>query len=253
MHAKAVILFILTFLFSQLSFAQSSATMEESHVDYTISPAMISSGNVQVAYEWLEPSEFKHKEIVVTDLHKVSALHPGKNHMVASKIAFVSRRSFDELNYASMAKTSFISRMLNSVAISQKSIELWHVTNRVKAYNIPFKVSFDFRFKEVSPSSIGAAANYLRHEGAGVQAKGRERFMILDMSNFSQLMYRNYSLVYMKEISDKETLVISTVVAGFNKEMADRFFNLPPISTTRKTMMDNFETQIMQIVREIQN
>lgn len=249
MHAKAGFLFILTLLFSHLSLAQ----VEESHVDFTVSPALISSGEIQVAYEWLEPSTFKTKELAVSDLTKVSALHPGKNHMVASKIAFVSRRSFDELNYASMAKSSFISRMLNAVSISQKSSELWYVTNRVKAYKIPFKVSFDFRFKEVPAASVGAAANYLKDEGSGVSGKGRERFMILDMTNFSQLMYRNYSIVYMKEISEKETLVISTVVAGFNKDMADTFFNLPPFSTTKKTMMDNFETQIMQIVREIQN
>jgi hypothetical protein len=253
MHTKAVVLFILTIFLSYLSLAHGSTPLEESHVDYTVSPSVVSAGDIQVAYEWLEAADFKNKELAVTDLHKVSALHPGKNHMVASKIAFVSRRSFDELNYASMAQTSFISRMLNSVSISQKSSELWRISNRVKAYNIPFKVTFDFRFKEVSASAVGAAANYLRNEGAGVSAKGRERFMILDMTNFSQLMYRNYSLVYMKEIGQNETLVISTVVAGFNKEMADRLFNLPPISSTRKTMMDNFETQIMQIVREIQN
>jgi hypothetical protein len=249
MHAKSVLLFILTLIFSHLTFAQ----VEESHVDFTVSPSLISSGEIQVAYEWLEPSELKNKDVAVTDLHKVAALHPGKNHMVASKIAFISRRSFDELNYASMAKSSFISRMLNAVSISQKSSELWNVTNRVKAYKIPFKVSFDFRFKEASAASIGSAANYLKDEGAGLAGKGRERFMILDMTNFSQLMYRNYTIVYMKEISEKETLVVSTVVAGFNKNMADTFFNLPPFSTTKKTMMDNFETQIMQIVREIQN
>ena len=249
MHAQAILLLVLSLLFSPFTLAQ----VEESHVDFTVSPSLISTGEIQVAYEWLEPSAFKTKEMVVADLTKVAALSPGKNHMVASKIAFVSRRSFDELNYASMAKSTFISRMLNAVSISQKSSDVWNVTNRVKAYKIPFKVSFDFRFKEVSAATVGAAANYLKDEGSGVAGKGRERFMILDMTNFSQLMYRNYSIVYMKEISEKETLVISTVVAGFNKDMADNLFNLPPFSTTKKTMMDNFETQIMQIVREIQN
>lgn len=249
MQAKALLLLVLSLIFSQLTFAQ----VKETHVDFTVSPSLISSGEIQVAYEWLRPSDLKTKELAVTDLHKVAALHPQKNHIVASKVAFVSRCSFDELNYASMAKSNFISRMLNAVSISQKSPELWNITNRVKAYKIPLKVSFDFRFKEVSAASIGSAADYLRDEGAGLTGKGRESFMILDMTNFSQLMYRNYSIVYMKEISEKETLVISTVVAGFNKEMADNFFNLPPFSTTKKTMMDNFETQIMQIVREIQN
>lgn len=248
MFAQVVTALSLTLLLTVSTFAQS----EESHVDFTIRPSAMMAGDIQVAYEWLEPSEFKNKELAVTDLMKVSSMYPEKNHTVAAKIAFMSKRSFDTLSYAQMNSNDFISRMLNSVATRQKGPDLWQVTNKVKAYKIPFKITFDFRFKEVTAASLGAAATYLRDEAAGV-AGGRERFMVLDMSNFSQLMYRNYSLVYMKEIGKNETLVVSTVVAGFNKNMADNFFNLPPLSTTKKTMMGNFRSQIMQIVTEIKN
>jgi hypothetical protein len=229
------------------------AQVEESHVDFTLAPALLESGKVQVAYEWLEPAELKTKEMAITDVPKVASLHPDKNHTVAAKLAFVANRSFEELSHSAMNTKGFISKMLHAVTISQKTDDTWAVSNRVKAYSIPFRISFDFRFRETNAASISTAANYLKEEAASVAGKGRERFMILDMTNFSQLMYRNYSIVYMKELGPKKTLVVSTVVAGFNKNMADKIFNLPPINTTEKTMMANFRMQIMHMVREIQN
>jgi hypothetical protein len=249
MNTIARPLVFFAFLFSSLVFSQ----IEESYVDFTLSPARLQNREIQVAYEWLEPSEFKTKEMAVTDLIKIASLHQEKNHMVAAKVAFIANRSFDNLSHASLNTKSFISKMLNATAIQPKAPETWIITNKVKAYGLPFKITFDLRFREVSSSAIGTAGGYFKDEASGISGNSRERFMVLDMSNFSQLMYRNYSIVYMKELNHKETLIVATVIAGFNKDMADKLFDHPPINHTRKTMMNNFRSQIMQMVREIQN
>lgn len=247
---KALFLALLSFaLFNSRSFAQTI----ERNIDFTVSPALMLDGNIQVAFEWLTPADFRKKELGLTDVPKISELHANNNQMIASKIAFVSHKSFDDLSYSKMAKMNFISDMLNAVAISQKTTDVWRVTNKVKAYSIPFKVSFDFQFKEVAASTLGIqVVRYLKDEASGLRGTTKERFMVLDMTNFTQLIYRNYALIYMKEISPKETLIVSAIITGFNLRTADSFFNLPPFSTTKGTMMNNLKTQIMHMAESIQ-
>ncbi|MBA2404488.1 MAG: hypothetical protein H0V66_06940 [Bdellovibrionales bacterium] len=249
MKARALAVLLLTLL-STLSFAQTV----EKHVDFTVSPGVILDGSIHVAFEWISPANFRNKSLSQMDLQKISALHPNNNQMIVSKIAFISKTSFDNLTYAKMNNANYIAEMLNSVSIRQKTTDTWSVTNKVKAYSIPFKVSFDFKFKEVTPAVLGASlVNYIKDEASGLKGTGRERFMTLDMTNFSQLMYRNYSIVYMKEISPTETMIVSGIIAGFNLQEGNTFFNLPPFSTTKSTMMGNLKTQIMQMAHSIQN
>lgn len=246
---KALIVALLSFLFVLNQFAHA----EERSVDFTVSPGVILDGTIQVSYEWLSPSEFQKKDLSILDLPRLRDLHPGNNHMVASKIAFIARKSFEQLSYAHMNTAAYISSMLNSVAIRQKSADTYYVTNKVRAYSIPFKVGFDFKFKEVSSSALGSSiTQYLRDEASGLKGTGKERFLTLDMTNFSQLMYRNYSIVYMKEISANETLIVSGVIAALDLDMANTFFNIPPFSTTKSTMMENMRGQIGHMARKIQ-
>lgn len=248
---KAIYLLLISFvlILSGLGFAQT----EERNIDFTVSPAIILDGDIQVAFQWTTPNDFRKTELSLMDLPKISDLQPGNNQLVVSKIAFISKKSFDNLSYNKMNSTSFISDMLNSVGIRQKESDLWYVTNRVKAYNIPFKVSFDFKFKEVAGSTLNSQVlNYIKDEASGVKGTGRERFMTLDMSNFSQLMYRNYSIVYMKEISPNETMIVSGIIGGFNLHTANSFFNYPPFSSTKSTMVGNLRDQILHMARSIQ-
>jgi hypothetical protein len=184
---------LLFMLLGLISFAHSQVM--ESHVDFTVGPGTIQGGSIQYAHEWLEPSEFKNKEMAAVDIVGVSKLHPDNIQLVAAKVAFVSKKSFDQLSHSKMNNADFISEMLDSVGIRSLNADTWRVTNKVKAYAIPFKVSFDFKFNEVSAGSIGKAASYLKGEATGMKGT-RERFMTLDMSSFSMLMYRNYCIVY---------------------------------------------------------
>jgi hypothetical protein len=236
-------------LFSTLTFAQT----EERNIDFTLSPALILDKKIQVAFEWLDPAHFKMKHLGVVDLPKISEQNANKNQMIAAKIAFISNNSFDDLSHSKMNNKTFISEMLSSIGISQKTSDIWRVTNRVKAYGLPFKVSFDFNFKEVASKTLGnQVVKYLSDEASGLKGTGKERFMTLDMTNFSQLIYRNYAIVYMKEISPKETLIVSVIITGFDLSAANSYFNLPPFSTTKSTMMGNFKTQIFNMARSIQ-
>jgi len=249
MKALSLVVILLTLLFNAFSYAQT----EEKNIDFTVSPGVILDGNIQVAFEWLTPNDFRKKELSLMDVPKISALHPTNNQMIASKVAFISKKSFDDLAYSKMNNTAFISDMLNSIDIRQKATDVWYVTNRVKAYNIPMRVSFDFKFKQVAGNTLGPQLlNYIKDEGSALKGTGRQRFLVLDMTNLSQLMYRNYSIVYMKEISLTETLIVSGIIAGFDLKTANAFFNFPPFSSTKSTMMGNMKSQILHMCHSIQ-
>ncbi len=225
-----------------------SAQVMESHVDYTVSPGTIQGRKIQYAHEWLGPAEFRNKELFAMDIVGVNKLHPDNIQLVAAKVAFVSKKTFDQLSYAQMNNADYISGMLDSVGIRGIPGDMWLVTNKVKAYGLPFKVSFDFKFREVPASSLGAAANYLRSEATGMRGT-RERFLVLDMNKFSMLMYRNYSIVYLKEISPNETMVVAGVIAGIDIDKARNYFLFGGVE---KTMLGNLKTQVMNMVRNIQ-
>lgn len=236
-------------LFTHLSWAQT----EEKNADFTISPDLMAAGKIQYGFDWLAPHELNRSALSVIDNQKVASLHPDNNQLVLAKIAFTSKKSFDLLSAAKMNNAQFISTMLNSNSISQKNSETWLVTNTVKAYGLPFKVSFDFRLKEVAPNSLNQEIiRYFRDEASALNSSGRERFLVLDMSQFTQLIYRNYSIVYVKEISANETLIVSALITGFDLKSANSFFNYPPFSTTKETMLKNLRSQILQMARGIQ-
>lgn len=239
-------------LFLLLQF-QAFAQIEESNVEFTISPSLLSSGKIQVAYEWLSPSEFNKKEFAIIDSLKVAAMKPDNNQLAISKIALISKRPFDSLSAVQMNNISFVAKMLNSVSISQKTSDTWRVTNKVKAYGLPFKVSFDFKLKEVPITSVPSVARYFRDEASALPAQGRERLLLLDMSNFSQLMYRNVAYVYMKELNSNDTVIVSGIIGGANISTANLIFDHPPFSETEETMINNLRTQIMGMAKNIQN
>jgi hypothetical protein len=242
-------LFLLTLLFSLSAFSQ----VEESHVDYDLNPAVLLNGDIQVAYEWMGPSELSRRQLRVIDLAKVAGMHPGNNQLVVSKVALVSKQKFSQLSYEKMNMPDYITEMLDSVGISKKASDYWYVTNKVKAYGLPFKVGFYFRFKDASNSLPSAVMNYFKRETQSFAGTGNERFLTLDMSHFTQLMYRNYSVVYMKELSNGQTLIVSGLIAGIDLNKADSYFNYPPVSRTENTMMGNLEKQILHMARKIQN
>ena len=246
---KSMILILTLILFlGQNAFSQTV----EKNVDFTISPSIVSSGKIHMALEWLTPNDFSLTQMGMIDQAKLQNLYPENNQIIASKIAFIARKSFAELSHAKMNEASYIAHMLNSVSISPKSQEIWKVTNKVRAYGLPFKVSFDLRFKEVSSATLGqAVAQYFRDEASGISGTGKERFLLLDMTNFSKLMYRNYSIVYVKEISPTETLVISGLIAAFDIKTANGLFQFHPLSSTYDTMMGNLRTQILHMTQSI--
>jgi hypothetical protein len=68
------------------------------------------------------------------------------------------------------------------------------------------------------------------------------------MSEFSLLMYRNYAVIYMRELPEQETLIVGGILAAIDINRAETFFPLGP----RKTMMNNLKTQVMSMVRNLQ-
>jgi hypothetical protein len=250
MKAVAVLLFSLMLMSAQ--FAHSY--VEEKNVEFTLSPALLHDGEIQIAFEWITPANFRKKDLMMMDLQKIHSSHADNNQMIISKLAFTTKQSFDSLSYAKMNSSKYITDMLNSVGITKKASDTWYVTNKVRAYSIPFKVSFDFKFREVSADSFDEnLLRFIRDENSAFAGAGRERYLILDMTNFTQLMYRNYSVVYMKELSPNETLIYSGVVAGLDLKAANSFFNYPPFATTKATMMGNLRTQILHMARSIQD
>lgn len=247
---KALLLLLsLLFIFSQMSHAQ---LLEEKQIDFTISPALVLEGKDQVAFAWLAPHEFRNTQMAVTDVPNISEMFPGKMHIVASKMAFITNNPFNNFSHSALNNANFVSRMLDSVSIKNKEADLWQVTNRVVVYRIPFRITFDLRFKEVQAQSLkSSTVSYMKDEAAGFKGTGKERFLSLDMTNFSQLLFRNYALVYLKEISANETLVVATVVTGFDLQSANSYFQHPPFSTTKGQVLPNLREQILRMIKVI--
>ncbi len=236
------------FVFSFSLFAQ----IEEKYVDFPLSSSVIDAGESHLGLEWLSPGDFLKTNLSVMDLPQVSSLNPGNNQIIAAKLAFQSEKSFNDFSFESMNNATFISHMLSSVNLSQKSSGSWLVTNKVKAYGIPFKVNFELTFKELDAKSISKnVVAYFRREADVSAGAGRERFLLLDMTRFSQLMYRNYCIVYLKELGNSKTLIVAGLIASFDLKAANSYFNYPPFSSTHDTMMGNLRTQMLNMVKSI--
>lgn len=243
-----LLLFALLFAFSQFAHSQ----VIEKDVDFSVSPTLIEDGEVQYSLGWHTPNDFRKTNVSIIDEVKVSSIKPNNNQIISGKLIFITEKPYDDFTQAKMNNAEYISYMLNSVSVNKKSSESWSVVNKVRAYNIPFKVSFDFAFKELETSNLPShILKYFQDESSAFKGTGREKFVTLDMTNFSQLMYRNYSIVYLKEISKGKSLVIAALVTGFDLNSANNFFNFPPFSTTRGTMTANLKTQVFHIVNSI--
>ena len=242
-------------IFALLVFTTLSwSAVQEKNVDFTLSPALMLDGEIQYALDWLSPDELVNRNLRVITGEPIAAKKPSNTQLVISKVAFVAKKSFDKLSPSNMNSEEFISDMLSSVSIQEKPNNIWRVTNKVKAYSIPFKVGFDLKIKEAAKVSLSSdAIRYFKDESYAFKNNARERFLIVDMTNFSQLMYRNYSVVYVKEISANETLIVSGLIAEFDLSAANAFFNYPPFSSTRSTMVGNLRTQILSMARSLQN
>jgi hypothetical protein len=79
----------ISLLLSSLGFAQT----EEKSIDFTVSPGVLQDGKIQVAFGWITPNDFRKTELSLTDVPKISDLHPNNNQMIVSKIAFISKKS----------------------------------------------------------------------------------------------------------------------------------------------------------------
>jgi hypothetical protein len=236
-------------LLSLTAFAQ----VEEELVDFRISPKILQAGQIHVGFEWLTAPEFRTRQLAVMDRPRISQMNPHNLQLVASKVALISQQSFDELTYERMNQADYIQDMLGAIAIDPLTANTWYLTNRVKAYKLPFRLGYELQALEVSPEELPRElTTWLRREGAEFAGTGRERFISLDMSRFTQLIYRNYSVIYIKELPNGKPLIISGVIAGININRANFFFNYPPLSRTENKMMNNMREQVLQMAFKIQ-
>lgn len=231
--------------------ALSSFAAEETYVDFRVDASVLERGEDQVAFEWQSPDQFRATRMAVTDLVKVNKSNPENLHMVNSKIAMISSRPFSDFSVNSFSTPNMVKDMLRSVSVTPNGSNIYSVTNKVKAYGLPFKVSFNLALKEIKPDA--AVVKYFRDQASQFEGTGRESFVSLDMTNFSQLMYRNYSIVYAKELKNGRTLIVASIVSGFNLKKANSFFNYPPISNTDSTMVGNIRSQTLHMLKEMKN
>jgi hypothetical protein len=226
----------------------AGAQVEEPSVDFAVNPTVLRQGKVHVAFEWLTPESFRQKSLSVIDVPKINSRNAGNQKLTASKVAFISNRSFDDLSYDVLNQASFIKDMFGAIAIDQLSADSWRLTNRVNAYRVNFRLGFNLRIQEASERTLPAGlVRFLRNEARGIPSQGRERFILIDMDSFSQLIYRNYSIIYMRELSDGKVVIVGGVVAGVNANRANFYF---PFGTEAK-MVNEMRTQVLLMARKI--
>lgn len=246
MKLKQLFLAVLTLVAVQsLSFAA-----EESDVDFRIDSAVLEREN-QLAFEWQSPDQFRATRMSVTDHVKLNKMSPESLYMVNSKIAMISNRPLEDFKIKKLSTAQTVKNMLRSTSVVAQGNNNYRVANKVKAYGLPFTVKFNLAIREIQPDA--ATAKYFRDEAIQFEGSGREVFATLDMTDFSQIMYRNYSAIYVKELKDGRTLLIATIMAGFNVEKANSYFNFPPISRTENTMVGNLRSQTLHMMKEMKN
>ncbi|MFY7993259.1 MAG: hypothetical protein ACOVP4_08220 [Bacteriovoracaceae bacterium] len=231
--------------------ALSSFAGEEAYLDFRVDASALERGQDQMSFEWQGPDQFRSTQMAVTDLVNINKSHPENLHMVNSKIAMISSRPLNDFAVESISTQKMVKDLLRSVSVIPKGGHVYDVTNKVKAYGISFKVSFKLAIKEVKPNAH--IAKYFRDQASLFEGTGNERFVSLDMTNFSQLMYRNYSIIYAKELKDGRTLIVASTVSGFNLKKANSYFNYPPISRTDSTMVGNIRSQTLHMLKEMKN
>jgi hypothetical protein len=91
---------------------------------------------------------------------------------------------------------------------------------------------------------------YIRDEASAIPSNKRERFLILDMQDFSLLVRRNYSIVYMREISKSETMVVAGVVAGVDISKAWMYGGEGNLSSI---VMKQTKSQVLSMTKKIKN
>ncbi len=238
-------------ILTTLAFAFNALALEEKDVDFRVDQTLLERGEDQIAIEWQSPDQFRSTEISITDLVRVNKLNPSKLQMINAKTAMISNRPMNDFSVKNLATAKMVKDMLRSVSTTQKSSNVFDVTNKVKAYGLPFKVSFTLELKETTPSA--AVRSYFTSQAAGFAGTGRESFMTLNMTNFSQLMYQNYSVIYTKELANGKTLIIATIMAGFDLPKANSYFNYPPFARTDNTMIGNFRSQTEHMLKSMKN
>jgi hypothetical protein len=230
------------------------AQVEETTVSFKVSPKIIATGEIQMAFAWLNAGEFAQLDMAVMDQPGIHLMHPHNLKMVVSKLAFLTTQTFEDLAYANLNQADYIQDMLGALVIDQLSSDSWYLTNRVKAYKLPFRLGYELQTREVEATRLRKElVQYFRKEAADFPGTGRERFISLDMHQFTQLIYRNYSVCYMKELRDGRMLIISGVIAGININRANFFFNYPPFSRTETKMLGNMREQVLVMARKIQS
>lgn len=224
---------------------------EEASIDFRVDSAALERGEDQMSFEWQSVDQFRSTQVAVTDLVKVNLLQPENIQMVNAKVAMLSAKPFSYFVLKNLATVEMVQNLLESQAVSVKGANAFAVTNKVKAYGLPFKVNFDLLMKEIAPDT--AVKNYFKSQGAAFEGTGKEVFLSLDMTNFSQLIYRNYSVIYAKELKNGKTLLIATVICGINIDKANTYFNYPPISRTDRRMVGNIRTQTLHMMKQMKN
>ncbi len=231
-------------------FALQSIAGEESNIDFRVDSALLERED-QVAFEWQTPTQFRATKVLVTDHVKLNKFQPDNLHMVNSKIAMISNRPYTDFSLKKLSTPAMVKDMLRSSEVIALGNHKYKVANKVKAYGLNFTIKFHLAVKEIQPDA--ATAKYFRDQAVQFEGTGKEVFATLNMTDFSQIMYQNYSVVYAKELTDGRTLLLATVMTGFNKDKADSYFNYPPISRTENTMMSNLKSQTLHMLKEMKN
>lgn len=247
MKLKQLMLAVLTVI----TFHSQVYAGEESNIDFRVDSAELERGDDQIAFEWQTPDQFRATRVALTDHVKVNKLSPQNLHMVNAKIAMISNRPFEDFTLKKLSTATMVKDMLRSTSVVPQGNHTYRVANKVKAYGLPFTVKFTLAVKEIQPDAV--TAKYFREQAVQFEGSGRESFATLDMTDFSQIMHRNYSAIYAKELKDGRTLIIATIMAGFDLDKANSYFNFPPFSRTQSTMVNNLRSQTVHMLKEMKN
>jgi hypothetical protein len=221
----------------------------EANTNYKVQADWIERGRLQYGTEWLTPTRFSTHPLIVMDYLSQSKEFPGRNQVVLSSISFVTATSFDRLSKEALNKADIVKKMFdaNSVTPTGGSFLL---NTTVKAYGFPIGVDFVLTLKKVEETQLSKTSHsFIKSKLSHLSATGRNRILIIEMNQFSQLIYKNTGIVYMQELTNGHVALHAIGVSTINIQKANLFF---PFGMAQSQMINNIEEQIIHMAREIQ-
>lgn len=241
-------LFLIIFCLLSIVKTQAQPLIRENKAIFNVNKDHLDVGGIQYGLEWLTPYEFNLHPLKKLDLINEISSDEYRTKVVVAKLVFVSQKSFDNLSLEKLSTKEVVQEMFDASFVENNN-NIFKVWSTARAYGFNFQVSYNLVLKnESNNQSITQIQKYFKEDISLFQGS-RTRVLKITMNNFSRLMNKNESFIYMKELPNGTTFISATVISTLDSRNASLLF---PFGKAESVMLRNMQDQILSMSRNIQ-